>query len=176
MAFSLSGGRQPAGSNRARLRVCEKMGTGSWPMSKNAWKSSLWERACPHFFTSSELFLPAQIGKNLFDDTLFVYGEVGYNVVFDDESQNSFYYGVAAEWKVSEKLELVGEVGVFIFPRGTEPDDTFFNLGITYELRENLSLLVSAGRSFHDGSRGEPQLLAFVGLQFLTPGRDGMRR
>ena len=152
------------------------MGTGSWPMSKNAWKSSLWERACPHFFTSSELFLPAQIGNNLFDDTLFVYGEVGYNVVFDDESQNSFYYGVAAEWKVREKLELVGEVGVFIFPRGTEPDDTFFNLGITYELRENLSLLVSAGRSFHDGSRGEPQLLAFVGLQFLTPGRGGMRR
>ena len=38
-----------------------------------------------------ELFLPAQIGKHLFDDKLFMYGDVGYNVVFEDSQMNSWF-------------------------------------------------------------------------------------
>lgn len=119
-----------------------------------------------------ELFLPAQVGKHLFDDKLFMYGEVGYNVVFEDAAMNSWFYGLAGEWQVTEKVELVGEIAGVAFPGGGEPDDTFFFGGFNYQLTEHVVFMTSFGRSFHDARQGTPDFLSYIGLQIVWGGED----
>lgn len=119
-----------------------------------------------------ELFLPAQVGKHLFDDKLFMYGEVGYNVVFEDSPMNSWFYGLAGEWQATEKLELVGEVAGLAFPGGGEPDDTFFFGGFNYRLTEHVVFMTSFGRSFRDARHGTPDFLSYIGLQFVWSGNS----
>lgn len=119
-----------------------------------------------------EMLLPIQVGKHFYDDKLLVYGEVGYNVVFGDSEANEVIYGLAAEWEASEGLELLFEVGGVAFPEDDEPDDTFFNVGVKCDLTDNVTILSSAGRSFHDRDRGTLDLLAFFGFQFTWGGND----
>ena len=119
---------------------------------------------------NTELQIPFQFGKTFIDDRLYVNPEVGYNVVFDDATLNSWKYGLAAEWKVSEKLEVMGEVGGLVFPQDGEPDNPFFNFGLEYILSENVALLGSAGRSFRDRQDGTPDLTALLGFEFTIGG------
>ena len=117
-----------------------------------------------------ELFLPAQVGKHFFDDKVFAYSEIGYNVVFEDSDLNSWFYGLAAEWQVTEKLELVAEVGGVAFPGGTEPDDTFYFGGFNYRLTDHVVLMATMGRSFYEVSQAAPDFLSYIGLQFVWGG------
>jgi hypothetical protein len=119
-----------------------------------------------------ELLLPLQVGKHFHDDKLFVYGEVGYNVVFDSAGVNEWIYGIAAEWQATEGLVLALEVGGVTFEGAGEPDHTFFNGGLKYQLSERFTFITSAGRSFRDRSAGAPELLTFVGVQ-ITFGENG---
>lgn len=124
---------------------------------------------------SAELILPVQLGKHLFDDNLFVYAEVGYDVVLEESEANSWLCGLAAEWKVTEKWEAMGEVGGLFTPGDADdadPDDVFFNFGTKYDFTENLAFIGSVGRSFRDRDRGTPDLLTFVGFQ-ITWGGEG---
>jgi hypothetical protein len=115
-----------------------------------------------------ELFLPVEVGKHFCGDRLFVYAEVGYNIVFDSAGTNEWFYGVALEWAHSDRLELLFEVGGIAFDHSGEPDHTFFNAGLKYELNERWKFIGSAGRSFRNQRSGAPELLTFVGLQFTT--------
>lgn len=121
---------------------------------------------------SVEVLAPCQVGKHFLDDRFFVYAEVGYNVVFDDPHAGSWKYGIAGEWKATEKLEIVGEVGSFVFPNGSDPDDVFFNLGAKYKFNAHAALIGSAGRSFKDRRTGTPEFMSFVGLQFTFGGDE----
>jgi hypothetical protein len=119
-----------------------------------------------------ELFLPVEVGKHFLDDKLFVYAEVGYNIVFDCAGTNEWFYGAAMEWAHTDRLELLFEVGGIAFERSGEPDHAFFNAGLKYELNDRWSLIASAGRSFRDRRGGAPELLTFVGLQFSMSGAE----
>ena len=118
----------------------------------------------------TELFLPLEVGKHFVDDKLFVYAEVGYNVVFDREETNEWFYGVAFEWAHTERLELLFEVGGIAFEGSGKPDHAFFNGGWKLELNDRWSFIGSVGRSFRERSSGAPDLLTFVGFQFTIPG------
>ncbi len=118
----------------------------------------------------TEMLLPVEIGKHFCDERIFVYAELGYNVVFDGSGENNWIYGLAAGWQQSEKLELMFEVGGVAFPRGADPDHAFFNGGFKYELTDRWALIASAGRSFRDRQSGSPVLLTFLGLQWTTGG------
>jgi hypothetical protein len=118
-----------------------------------------------------ELLTPFQLGTHFWDDRLFVYAEAGYNVVLANSGANHWKFGLAGEWKVTERFELLGEVGSFVFPRNAEPDDPFFNLGVSYGLSEHVAFIGSAGRSFRDRREGTPDFMSFIGLQ-ITWGRS----
>lgn len=121
---------------------------------------------------SAVLLLPVQAGKHFAQDRLFVYGELGYDIVFENASANSWKYGVAAEWKATDKWELMAEVAGFVFPGDAEPDDVFFNIGTKLDFSENVAFIGSAGRSLRSRDRGVPDLFTFVGLQ-ITWGGNG---
>jgi hypothetical protein len=119
----------------------------------------------------TEMLLPLEVGKHFCDEELLVYGEVGYNVVFDGSGENSWIYGVAAEWQTCERLKLLFEVGGIAFETGPDPDFAFFNVGLKYALTERWTLLGSAGRAFREQSADIPVLMTFLGLQFTTGGQ-----
>lgn len=114
----------------------------------------------------TELWLPIQWQTD-FGESGWINPQIGYNVVFGDNSSNSFRYGLAAGWEASEKLELMGEVAGVAYPEGPDPNDVYFNIGFTYPLNKNVVLLGSAGRSFYDRDRGTPDLTALFGVQLL---------
>jgi hypothetical protein len=117
-----------------------------------------------------EALFPLQIGKHFFEEKVFVYGEIGYNVVLAASEANSWKYGLAAQWGATERLELMAEVAGLAFPGGAEPDDTFFNVGFKYDLTKQAALIGSFGRSFHGVERGTPDLLTFLGVQLMLGG------
>jgi len=119
-----------------------------------------------------EALFPLQIGRHFLKGKVFVYGEVGYNVVLSASEANRWKYGLAAAWGATEHLELMAEVAGLAFPGGAEPDDTFFNVGFKYDFTKRTSLIAAFGRSFHDVNRGTPDLLTFVGLQMMLGGRQ----
>lgn len=120
----------------------------------------------------TELFLPVEIGKHFCDDKLFVYAEVGYNIVFDQAGSNEWFYGVALQWEHTDRLELLFEVGGIAIEERGEPDHAFFNTGWKYALNDRWSFIGSAGRSFRRRRSGAPDLLTFVGFQFTLSGGD----
>ena len=119
----------------------------------------------------TELEIPFEFGKHFCDEKFYLNPEIGYNIVFDDDNQNSWKFGLAGEAKVTEKLELMAEVGAFVFPHDSEPDDPFFNVGFEYVINKHTAFLGSAGRSFRPRSDGTPDLLALVGFEFTFGGR-----
>ncbi len=119
-----------------------------------------------------ETLLPVEVGKHFYDDKLFVYGEVGYNAVYGDSKADEVIYGLAVACEATEELEVMCEVGGVAFPRGGDPDDTFFNVGFKYAMNENVALIGSAGRSFRDRNRGTPELLTYVGVQITFGGES----
>ena len=114
----------------------------------------------------TELFLPMEIGKHFCDERLFVYAEGGYYQSFNGAADDAWDYGLAAEWKWTKKLTVMGEVGGRMFPNGGEPDDPFFNLGGAYHCNDTVAIIGSAGRSFRDRSSGAPEFNSFLGFQF----------
>ena len=119
---------------------------------------------------STQLEIPFQFGKHFCNEKLYVNPEIGYNIVFEDDNRNSWKFGLAAEVKAGEKLELMGEVGAFVFPQNSEPDDPFFNFGFEYIINKHIALLGSAGRSFRPRSDGTPDLIALFGFEFTFGG------
>jgi outer membrane putative beta-barrel porin/alpha-amylase len=122
----------------------------------------------------AEMLLPLEVGRHFHDEKILVYGEIGYNVVFDGSGEHSWIYGVAAEWRKSERLKLLFEVGGVAWETGSDPDFPFFNGGLKYDLTNRWTLIASAGRSFRDDYGGSPVLMTFLGLQWTT-GNDPHR-
>jgi hypothetical protein len=118
-----------------------------------------------------ELFLPAQVGKYVCDDKLFLYGEVGHNLVFDGSAQHSWFFGAAAEYQATEKIEFVSEIVSITFPNDNGTDDLFFNAGVNVQLTEHMALQTAFGRSLFDDLTGVPFFNSYIGLH-ITWGGD----
>ncbi len=117
----------------------------------------------------AEMLLPLEVGRHFFDEKLLIYGEIGYNLVFDGSGEHNWIYGIASEWQKSERLKLLFEVGGVAWESGSDPDFPFFNAGLKYQLTDRWTLIGSAGRSLRDDSSGSPVLMTFLGLQWTTP-------
>jgi hypothetical protein len=120
----------------------------------------------------TELFLPFEFQKNFCDGKAWINPEIGYNIVLGDNGgPNSWKFGLAMGKEVTDKLELEGEVGAFVFEGDSlhsgEPDVPFFNFGFEYRCDKNIVLLGSAGRSFRAGSDGVPDFFCLLGVQIL---------
>jgi hypothetical protein len=117
-----------------------------------------------------ELFLPVSVGKYFFDDRLFLYAEAGHNVVFEDLHRDAWFLGAAAEWQVTEKIELVGELADLVVPQFVGSDDLFFNLGFNYQLTPHVALQTAFGRSLGDAADGLPYFNSYIGLHITWGG------
>lgn len=119
----------------------------------------------------TELLIPFEFQKNFEESKSWINPEIGYNIVFGHVgSQNSWKFGLAMGKDVTDKLELEGEVGAFVFEgsgHGGEPDVPFFNIGFDYTYTKNLHLLGSAGRSFRSSEDGTPDFFCLLGVQIL---------
>jgi len=120
-----------------------------------------------------ELFLPISVGKHFLDDRLFVYGEAAHNIVFEDVQRDTWFCGIAAEWQITDKIELVGEVADFAVPRAFGPDEPFFNVGFNYQFAEHVALQTAFGRSLGNESDGVPYFSTYVGLHITWGGGNG---
>jgi hypothetical protein len=120
-----------------------------------------------------EAFLPVSVGKHLFDDRLFLYAEAAHNVVFEDLHRDTWFLGIAAEWQVTEKIELVGEVADLVVPHFVGPDDLFFNLGFNYQFARHAALQTAFGRSLGNASEGLSYFNSYIGLHITWGGGEG---
>jgi len=120
-----------------------------------------------------ELFLPLSVGKHFLDDKLFVYGEAALNVVFEDVGRDTWFIGIAAEWQITEKIELVGELAELAVPSAIGPDDPFFNVGFNYQFSKHVALQTAFGRSLGDEADGLSYFSSYVGLHITWGGGDG---
>lgn len=117
-----------------------------------------------------ELFLPVSVGKHFLDDQLFVYAEAAHNVVFEDVDRDTWFFGVAAEWQISEKLEFVGEIADLVVPQSVGPDEPFFNLGFNYQFAKHVALQTAFGRSLGNDHRGLSYFNSYIGLHITWGG------
>jgi hypothetical protein len=117
---------------------------------------------------NTQLFIPFEFQKNFEKTKSWINPEIGYNIVLDKDDQNSWKFGLAYGKEETDKLELEGEVGTFIFDghRG-EPDNPFFNFGFEYRCSKHVVFLGSAGRSFRSSRDGTPDFFCLLGFQFL---------
>ena len=107
------------------------------------------------------LLLPVEVGRDF--GPLSVNVEAGYLGV--EAGEDAWVWGVALGRQVAESVELLGEIhgeSEVGFHAGV----IVWNLGARIRLSELNTLLVSAGRGFRGESRSEPELIAYLGLQF----------
>ena len=110
----------------------------------------------------TDLFLPIELERDF--GWFSLNPEIGF--LFKEEGGDEWAYGLALGYEAFEELELIGEV------RG-EADDglnkhrVVFNLGLRWEFSKHVGFLLSGGRGFRGSLADEPELLSYVGLQFL---------
>src|SRR3954468_9953379 len=63
----------------------------------------------------TELLVPFEFQKNFEESKSWLNTEIGYNIVHGSTGQNSWKFGLASGKDITEKFELEGEIGAFIF-------------------------------------------------------------
>ncbi len=109
-----------------------------------------------------ELLLPVQFEKSL--GPLSMNGEIGYAI--RENHEDEWVYGLAFGREFFEGFEWVGEIHGTALREFAE-NELVFDIGSRFEMTDVLTLLFAAGRSFRGRASDEPQLLAYVGLQFM---------
>jgi len=108
-----------------------------------------------------ELLIPLQIAKNL--GPLSANLEVGYAAFHHTE--DVWVYGVALG-REFPRFELIGEIrGAAL--RDLSGSELVFTVGSRTDLTRFLTLLASVGRSLRGSEEGGPDLLAYIGMQFI---------
>jgi hypothetical protein len=117
---------------------------------------------------SPSLTLPVQIGQHLLDGKLFLYADFGYEEEFAHAQPDSWFGGVAAEYAISDRFTLCGEVRYEhrLHGEAGSVDDSLFNVGGKWKLGETVSLIGTIGRSFDPKPNAGSSLLGYIGLQF----------
>ena len=115
---------------------------------------------------NTEFLAEFQFGKHYCHEKLFLYSQAGFTTCFNDQDFNSFDYGIAADWKVTEKFELMSDIGGHAFPDDHSMDYTFVEGGLAYHFSKTIAFIGSAGSSFPIRSSNTPEFTSFLGFQF----------
>ena len=86
--------------------------------------------------------------------------------IYTMDAEHAWATGVVVGRQVSERLELDGELYATANTNGTDRSNTFGGGG-RCKLGGPLVLLFMAGRSFRGPASGQPQLIGYLGMQFL---------
>jgi hypothetical protein len=90
--------------------------------------------------------------------------EVGYFLPIHGHEERII--GFSAGYTFTKKLEVMGEV-YNDRAMGDLPHDTTWDFGGRYGFHRGLIFLFMAGRSFSDNASGQPNFLAYIGIQVL---------
>ena len=104
--------------------------------------------------------LPVQLEKKLGPFT----ADLEFGRAFKQRQSDAWIYGFLLGHKVTEHLELLGEIHGTGRPNFRQ-HEAVFDLGAVYDLGKNYSALLSAGRSFQDAASDAPSLLLYIGMQ-----------
>ena len=96
---------------------------------------------------------------------LTIYSEVGYSL--NERRSNEWLCGIAAEYEISERLSVMGELYGAADYRFRD-DKLVSNLGLRWKYNKQISLLMAVGRSVKTSGQGEPDFSSYAALQ-LTP-------
>jgi hypothetical protein len=116
----------------------------------------------------TRFLLPVEVQRKV--GPLELDAEAGYYVPIHGHEERII--GFATGHNFSKRLEAIGEV-YNDRALGTLPHDTTWDLGGRYGFHEGLIFLMMAGRSFSGNASGQPNFLAYVGVQILLE-RNGL--
>jgi len=108
----------------------------------------------------TSVIMPCEIGHRW--GPLDVYTEPGFT--WNQRGLNQGFWGLAAEYDLSEKFALMGElhydcVGAF------EQNSLVFNIGFSQTLTKHFALIGSAGRAIFGPSNIAPAFMSYLGLE-----------
>src|SRR5271155_728114 len=112
--------------------------------------------------SATRFLMPMEVQRNVGPLELDL--EAGY--YFPIHGHEERIIGFAAGHNFTKKAELIGEV-YNDRAMGTLPHDTTWDLGGRYGFHKGLIFLFMAGRSFSGNSSGQPNFLAYIGVQIL---------
>ena len=113
----------------------------------------------------NRLLLPVELSRKF--GPVHVNLEGGYYFRLNaPASHNERFFGLALSHNFTPKLEVIGEVFNDMV-MGAPPKDTTFDAGARYTFHPSFILLFMAGRSFSPNSSGQPEFLAYAGVQIL---------
>ncbi|MBI4584350.1 MAG: hypothetical protein HY717_10050 [Planctomycetes bacterium] len=114
-----------------------------------------------------ELFLPLQLQRSF--GSFSLNPEVGFALI--EKGEEEWVFGLAAGYEaIAETFEILGEVHV-VAESDFGADELVFNFGLRWRFWDPLALIFSAGRSLRDSAGGEPEFLAYLGLQVILQGK-----
>ena len=107
---------------------------------------------------------PVQIGKTF--DKLYVYTEVGYQSVFKRDQSDSIVHGLAAQHQLTEKWNVGAEIYSTIPIDKGSNYTSLANVGAIYQFDEHWQLQGTIGRTLRSHSRGGPEVLVQLFIQW----------
>jgi hypothetical protein len=116
----------------------------------------------------TRFLMPMEIQKNV--GPLELDFEAGY--YFPIHGHQERIIGFAMGHNFTKKLEAIGEI-YNDRAMGGDPHDTTWDLGTRYGFHKGMVFLFMAGRSFSGNASGQPNFLAYIGVQFLLE-KDGL--
>jgi hypothetical protein len=118
--------------------------------------------------SETRFLLPVEVQRNF--GPLELDFEAGYYFPFHGHEERIL--GFSAGHTFTKKLEVIGEV-YNDRAMGDLPHDTTWDLGGRYGFHKGLIFLFMAGRSFSGNASGQPNFLAYIGVQILLE-RNGL--
>jgi hypothetical protein len=118
--------------------------------------------------SGTRFLMPAEVQRNV--GPLELDFEAGY--YFPIHGHEERIIGFAAGYDFTKKLEAIGEI-YNDRAMGALPHDTTWDLGGRYGFHKGLVFLFMAGRSFSGNASGQPNFLAYIGVQILLE-RNGL--
>jgi hypothetical protein len=112
--------------------------------------------------SATRFLLPIEVQRNF--GPLELDAEAGYYIPIHGHEERII--GFAAGHNFTKNAELIGEI-YNDRAMGTLPHDTTWDLGGRYGFHKGLIFLFMAGRSFSGNSSGQPNFLAYIGVQIL---------
>jgi hypothetical protein len=118
--------------------------------------------------SGTRFLLPVEIQKNV--GPLELDFEAGYYFPFHGHEERIIGFSMGHTF--TKTFELIGEV-YNDRAMGDLPHDTTWDLGGRYSFHKGLVFLFMAGRSFSGNASGQPNFLAYIGVQILLE-RNGL--
>jgi hypothetical protein len=106
------------------------------------------------------VLLPIELAHKF--GALTIYSEVGYSL--NQRRPNEWICGIAAEYEISERLSIMGELYGTADYR-LRDDELVSNLGLRWKWNKQISILTSAGRSIGASGEGGTGFSSYFALQ-----------